>query len=731
MNRLFAVMVSTIAVSAAGEIVSVGSVPVKSDFQSYQETMRPHEVVCQTCDLGPSERYIRDQVIVRFKPWMNEADVKLFCKEQGVEILRKGRFIDYYRLQISSDACIEEVVRRFSSRIEVEFAEPNYILRALWTPNDPYYWNYQWNLRRTGALDMQLAWELSKGSGSVTVAVVDEGVAYEDYPIPSHEIGEVYSPDGQYHRAPDLGYNLFVQGYDFVNDDAHPNDEGGHGTHVAGTIAQSTHNNLGCAGMAPNCKIMPVRVLGLQGGTNDDIAEGISYAWQHGAKVINLSLGGPNPAQLLHDAIIDATNAGVVVVAASGNDSLRQVSYPAAYPECIAVGAVDGMWAKAYYSNWGPELDVVAPGGDVRSHNYWPIYQQTYNEAGGTPPINVSTFDYKGFQGTSMAAPHVSALVAMMMARGIRNPSEIKNRLYRSAIDLGPSGWDEAYGWGLIEPVGALGGLASWLWYDNSDPDNYWYVNNGSQRRFAVYFTPDMEAPFDITEGHVLVWDDGGRYNFKLTINPVSGGHPDLSRNLAGPVTFATVGDQSYAHWYKWDFALRRTSRSGYFMVFHWVPPYFGPPYVGGDTTSIDSRSYYYASSGWNRTLDQDWYLRTILLKDTLTIGIKEEKHPVAEVYPSGIVQVIPQPAAGPARVIYSISRRAPIRLSILSASGQVVRKLFSGPIRSGRHQTIWDCRDDKGALVPSGVYFVRLDIECESYASRVVMLREVRHLSP
>jgi hypothetical protein len=265
------------------------------------------------------------------------------------------------------------------------------------------------------------------------------------------------------------------------------------------------------------------------------------------------------------------------------------------------VGAVDYWWQKTPYSNWGSALDVVAPGGDVDPQNYWPIWQNTYAEAGRTPPINVSTFDYLGWPGTSMAAPHVSALVAMMMSRGIRNPTDIKIRLYHSAIDLGDPGWDSLYGYGLIEPVAALGGAREFMVSDNYYPDDYYHVNTPSTK-FAVACASALTPTFNITEASALVLDDGVQRQFQMTVNPLASGMPDLRSNIAGPVTFTTVGDNSTAYWYVWDFAgVPRSNRDPYCVVFHWVSGV--TPYVGGDSTGINNRSYWYTpSGGWTRT---------------------------------------------------------------------------------------------------------------------------------
>lgn len=713
--------------TATGWLVPVDNVPVVPDAQRFEDVLQPRAARRSTeTPAATRERYVPGVVVARFKAGLDGAGVRTFCERERVEVRRKGRFIDYHLLDLPADLTVEDAVRRFSSLAEVEFAEPNYICSATWYPNDPYYWSYQWNLQRTGVLDMQLAWELTGGSSSVVVAVVDAGVAYEDYEIPPHEVGEVWSPDGRYHRAPDLASTQFVQGYDCVNDDPHANDEQGHGTHVAGTIAQSTNNGIGVAGMAFGCKTMPVRVLDEYGsGTVADVADGIAFAWQNGAKVINMSLGSRDSSHLIHLAVIDAANAGAVVVAAAGNDGSNQVSYPAAFPECIAVGAVDYWWDKTPYSNWGTALDIMAPGGDTRPQNYWPIWQNTYEDANGMPPIDVSSFDYLDWQGTSMAAPHVSALVAMMMSRGIRNPAEIKARLHRSAIDLGDPGWDTLFGYGLIEPVAALGGQSEFMVSDNYYPDAYWYMNN-SQAKFAVSCVPNLAIPFDVTEASALVLDDGIRRQFRLTLNPMSSGLPDLSTNLAGPVTFTTVGDNTTAHWYVWDFAgARRTNRDPYCIVFHWSGSV--QPRVGGDSSpsQIYNRAFYYSpSGGWTRTYNHNWYLRAINLKDTLTVGIKEAGYPVAPVSPEGIVTISPQPARRSAQVCYRLASVCVPTLCIVNVAGRVVRSFGGARLGPGRHQVIWDGLDRQGSAVPSGVYFARLSIGERTYTAPVVLLR-------
>ena len=277
-----------------------------------------------------------------------------------------------------------------------EFIEPNYIYNTFEVPNDPDY-GKQWNLR---SINIESAWDETKGSG-VTVAVIDTGIS----PIP------------------DLKDTKFVKGYDFVNDKIEAYDDAGHGTHVAGTIAQSTNNNYGVAGIAYEASLMPLKVLGASGGgTVADIAEAIRYAADNQADVINMSLGGAGESQLMEDAINYAHSKGVLIIAAAGNSNQNSASYPARYPHVVGVAALDSVGIKAPYSNFGAGVDIAAPGGSETGK----ILQETIN-----PETGESIFE--GYQGTSMAAPHVAGVAALVKAAGIKEPDEILNVLKQSS----------------------------------------------------------------------------------------------------------------------------------------------------------------------------------------------------------------------------------------------------------------------------------------------------------
>ncbi len=350
------------------------------------------------------------------------------------------------RVRVPEGRTPEEMASFLNAEPGVLYAEVNHYARMYLVPADPFYSPYQWHFQNdvTGGMGMEAAWDIETGDPNVIVAVLDTGIAYEDH--------------GDYRQAPDLAHTRFVPGYDFVNDDAHPNDDQGHGTHVAGTIAQSTNNDEGVAGVAFGCSIMPVKVLDHEGiGDYFAIARGIYFAVDNGARVINMSLGSPERSTAIEEAVAYAYEHGVTVVCASGNayEEGNPTSYPAAYDEyCIAVGAVRYDDTRSYYSNTGSYIDVVAPGGDLRvdqNGDGYPdgIIQQTFS-------AESPDFHYYFLQGTSMAAPHVSGVAALLVSHGVTDPDAVRGAIEGTARDLGPAGWDSEYGWGMIDACAAL-----------------------------------------------------------------------------------------------------------------------------------------------------------------------------------------------------------------------------------------------------------------------------------
>ncbi len=361
---------------------------------------------------------------------------------------------------------VRKALAELRARGDVAYAVPNMIARtaaASYTPNDPLLGSLQWNFIGPYGVGAQQAWANARAAGrsggkGVKVAVLDTGVAYSNR-VP-------------YRRSPDFNASQFVAGWDYVDGDAYANDANGHGTHVAGTIAEATNNKLAVAGLAYGAKIMPVRVLDRNGeGNANDIADGVRFAAKKGAKLINLSLefdSGVRSADIpqLLSAINYARSRGVLVIGASGNEGDTRVSYPANAPGVMSVGATTETGCVAEFSNGGYRLDIVAPGGGAASTA---TGEQRCRSA-SRPARNIAQTTFSGkslsvfgipkdYEGTSMATPHVTAAAALVIATGVigSNPSaaQLESRLMSTARDFGTPGNDRFYGAGLLDAAAA------------------------------------------------------------------------------------------------------------------------------------------------------------------------------------------------------------------------------------------------------------------------------------
>jgi len=436
--------------------------------------------------------YLRGSVIVKFRAGTTPGARQAMLASVDGGATTGLPYADFDIVSLDPDADPEAVARRLQAQPDVQYAQARYRVRPLFVPNDPLY-SQQWNYP---ALDMERAWDINPGATStVTVAVLDSGLAYRSIVLRfetfATRIDGLLFPslgtiDVPFAAAPDLGgSDRFVSPRDFIWDDTTPVDMDGHGTHVAGTLGQSTNNSIGVAGMAFNVRLMPVKVIdGFWDayfgspfiGTDDVVARGVRYAVDSGAKVLNMSIGrtGP-PAPVVQEAIAYAVSRGAFVAVAGGNEFdegnpvERLAEFAPQINGMVAVGAVGRDRARAFYSNTGPYIELAAPGGDAsRGGAPAAILQQTYDLSfldsfeDGPSALRAPRFDvfaYLRFQGTSMAVPHVSGLAAMLIQQGITSPAAIEASMKRYATDLGASGRDNEYGHGLINPRASLRGM--------------------------------------------------------------------------------------------------------------------------------------------------------------------------------------------------------------------------------------------------------------------------------
>ena len=423
------------------------------------------KAVRRTGGAPPRGAYRDGQVIVAFKDAADGRAVDRALREGAAAEVRRSRSSRRVLVTLQPGITVAEAVERFARMPEVEYAEPNGLVRKTegqtFKPDDRFY-QFQWNLTQ---LNAERTWAIQKGQPKVAVAVLDSGVAYEDYTDPRTR--------QSFRKAPDWGSTVFLPGYDFVNGDDHPDDDEYHGTHVASTIAEATNNGIGVAGIAFNCAIMPVKVLDSEGnGTFFDLADGIDYAanytenGQKPVKVINMSLGADSFSQAVKTAAEKAAAAGVFLVAAAGNSGKAVVDFPASLPAVVAVGAVDERKERASYSSWGPELDFVAPGGNCdRDDNQDGEPDCIFQQMPDPDFIDQGRHDqfcYCGLDGTSMATPHVAAVAALLFSQGFTDAEAVRGVLQQTAERLGgapASGRNDTFGYGLIRPALALPGL--------------------------------------------------------------------------------------------------------------------------------------------------------------------------------------------------------------------------------------------------------------------------------
>jgi thermitase len=418
-----------------------------------------------------SGRFVPGEILVKFKPSVGQLSAQRALEARNLQVSGNIQSIGVLKVAVESGQELETIAA-LRQNPNVLYAEPNYIAYAFDTvPDDPRY-GIQWGLPQIKA---PAAWDITTGGSDVTIAVVDTGIDLDH---------EDLSCSGK-----------LTSGWDFVNNDATPDDDYGHGSHVAGIAAACTNNSIGVAGVAWGVRLMPVKVLDANGiGSYEEVANGITYAVDHGADIINLSLGGSETSVTLADAVQYAYDHGVLIVSAAGNCAQggsqcgylsNPLMYPAAYPTTLAVAATDSSDNPAYFSEHHPYVDVAAPGVSIYS---------TWKDGG-----------YYWLQGTSMATPYVAGLAALIWSF---NPGlthdQVRAIIQSTADDVWTLGKDDYTGYGRINARRALESLINL----QTSPDQIGFL------------VDDDSGPFPASQGILITTTSPNVINWAASISP-------------------------------------------------------------------------------------------------------------------------------------------------------------------------------------------------------------------
>lgn len=426
-------------------------------------------------------------ILVKFKSNIPDQTISSIHQQLGTKVKKTVKDINVQVVELPDNGHVADFVKKFKNRAEVAYAEPNFLTQAFFTPNDPDF-SSQWNLQKINA---SVAWDSSQG-GFGPIAVIDTGVDASH----SDLTGEVEN------------------GYNFISDNTDTSDDNGHGTHVAGIIEAATNNGNGIASIGFKGTLLPIKVLDSTGsGTDGDVASGITYATDNGAKIINLSLGGSDFSQTEQDAVNYAIKHGVIVVAAAGNNSNNSPVYPAADSGVLAVSASNQNDNLASFSSFGSDIYVSAPGVSITS---------TYNNGG-----------YAQMSGTSMAAPHLAGLLGL--AYSLKNSSGINiiDAIKQTSDKVGPysydqNGWNQYFGYGRLNAgklLTLLSGIQNPLPSPSSTPLSPNQAGAAAPHAANVFsFNVDLEGIIDSI--------DLGKSKLTIRVSGISQNVPVSSGNL-------------------------------------------------------------------------------------------------------------------------------------------------------------------------------------------------------
>jgi len=412
----------------------------------YKREPAPSELKLRELDRGAmtgakTARYASNRVLVKFRPSFSIRDIRPTLQAYGSAKFTSIPQLGIYKVQVPAQASVREFLSALKRNPDVEYAEPDFQARIQITPNDEYF-KHQYALYNSGAkidipgspeaklrADIKAtgAWEMTQGESSVTIAVLDTGLDMDH---------------------PDIKNKLASRGKDFINNDDDATDDHWHGTHVAGIAAADTNNGLGIAGVAWNCKVLPVKVADKDGmGFYSTLIEGLVWAADQNVQVINMSMGGEEAADSLRSAVKYVYDKNVVIVASAGNEG-NYVLYPAAYDDyCLAVAATNYSDEVTTWSNAGPQVDVAAPGDNILS-----LIPTWY--------FGPNFLPYAYASGTSMSAPHVAGFAALIKSlKPWLTVSQVMNVIRYSSDDVNADkfpGKDDHIGYGRINMERAL-----------------------------------------------------------------------------------------------------------------------------------------------------------------------------------------------------------------------------------------------------------------------------------
>jgi subtilisin family serine protease/flagellar hook assembly protein FlgD len=404
-----------------------------------------------------AQNYVPHELVVQFRSAASQVEIDRLLQRVGAHVSDKLGVGNFYTITVPSSQSLTSVQSILSQDPLVLSAEPNYRMDQSYTPADDLY-RLQWYLPK---IEAPKAWNLTKGASDITVAVVDDGVDTSNRELRSKIVHPYDAVTGHTYYTP-----------------------GDHATHVAGIIAASMDGH-GTVGIAPNVRILPVNVFQGNGASNFDVAQGIVYAVDHGADIINLSLGSYMDSDILEYAADYATSHGVLLVAAAGNDDMNLPMYPAALPNVVGVSATDSNDDIAYFSNFGSDIDFSAPGYDIWS--------------------TVTGGQYKDLSGTSMAAPVVSGVAALVLSKNpFLTPSQVVSILQKSAKDLGPHGWDQFFGYGRVDAYRAVQDTPSPISSVSSSSSFAMKGNNSLKLSFAASGSTKLSVYIENSHGRVV-----------------------------------------------------------------------------------------------------------------------------------------------------------------------------------------------------------------------------------